>query len=126
MTLHTDSLIDIDALKGAKNIMKQKFPKIIEYYFEDTATYLASIGEGLQKHDASLIVPASHTIKSSSRQLGAHTLADAASKLELTAKQVLKGEGDFSLVQTAASDIHSIFDRTKLQIEVAIEEVLSK
>jgi HPt (histidine-containing phosphotransfer) domain-containing protein len=85
---------------------------------------LASIDEGLAKKDAGLIVPAAHTIKSSSRQLGANKLADEAAELELAAKLVVKGEQKIDGLARMAFAVHETFDRTKLRMEVIIEEIL--
>lgn len=119
-------LIDIDALKSTRTVMKQKFQRIIEYYFEDTAVYLDAIADGLQKADATMIVPAAHTIKSSSRQLGAVVLANAAADLEMAAKAVVKGEKNFDTLVNQAGSLRGIFDNTKTQMEVALEEVVYK
>lgn len=117
-------LIDIGALKSAKTVMKQKFSRIIEYYFEDTATYLDTIEDGLRKGDIGMVIPAAHTIKSSSRQLGANALADVAFEVETTGRQILKGDRSFEDVMPDARRMRDLFMRSRAQMEAAIEELI--
>lgn len=120
----TELLIDLDALRNAKTLMNHKFTKIIGYYFEDTETYIHAIDEGLSKKDAGLIVPAAHTIKSSSKQLGATPLSEIAFEIEAQAKDVLRNQQDISTLSEKISLLKDTYKRTRLQLEAALQEAL--
>ena len=119
-------LIDLEALKSAKAVMNNKFARIIEYYYEDTQLYLDIIVQGFTKQDATMIMPAAHTIKSSSRQLGAFVLADAALALETAAKEVIKQNMTLQQLENKGSYYQDIFDSTKAQMQLAIQEMALK
>lgn len=76
-------LLEMSLFEESREIMGAKFPRILEYYLEDTATYLEQAQHDLADNGAymRLMVPL-HTIKSSSRQLGALAIADIASAME--------------------------------------------
>jgi len=117
MSQHSEQIIDNIAFEEAKKSMQHKFPKIMGYFFEDTTSYIDTINQGLAQQDASLIMPAAHTIKSSSRQLGGAKLSDVAALLEQKAREYMKEETDFSVMQQLAVELKELFQITKEQME---------
>jgi HPt (histidine-containing phosphotransfer) domain-containing protein len=110
-------LIDESVFKKARSFMNVKFPKIIGYYFEDTQSYIDTIEKSIIDQDIGMIIPAAHTIKSSSKQLGAERLSLAAAHLEEAARLYTQGQGDDKQVYTLASGISLIFADTQHSIK---------
>ena len=71
-------IINHEYLAEARSVMKDKFPTMIEYFLEDSATYINSIKDGLAANDAAQIAAPAHTIKSSAGQLGAEKISEIA------------------------------------------------
>lgn len=115
-----NELLDINIFDDAKAMMQHKFSRIIGYFFEDTQTYLDSIEKGITQKDASLIIPAAHTIKSSSRQLGAVQLSALAAALEEGAKEYLKNQQDFAGLHHLADQVKQTFPATQRFMEERI------
>ena len=80
-------ILDITTLKDMKDNMGEAFPTLIEYYLEDSETYAKQIASGLESNDIAAIRVASHTLKSSSKQLGAFLLAETSYQIETMARQ---------------------------------------
>ncbi len=115
-------VLDEAVFMEAQNFMNSKFSKIIGYYFEDTAAYIEIINKGASENDASAIIPVAHTIKSSSKQLGAEKLSYAAEKLEEMARLCVKGEESIFQVVTLAHTVEPIFIETMDKIKKIIAE----
>ncbi|MFK7967900.1 MAG: Hpt domain-containing protein [Rickettsiaceae bacterium] len=75
-------IINMTAVNTAKDLMGDRFPKMIEYFLEDTQMYMEEIKRGLTEQDLQTILISAHTIKSSAKQLGADRLSDIALQLE--------------------------------------------
>ena len=79
-------ILDLAAVNVAKEMMKEKFPTMLEYFVEDSETYIASVRDSIAANSAEKIVSPAHTVKSSSRQMGATKMADIAKELEALAR----------------------------------------
>ena len=117
MTLMSELIIDPVAFNEAKAMMQHKFEKVLGYFFEDTQSYIDTIQKGIEQQDASLIAPAAHTIKSSSRQLGAIRLSEVSALLEQKAKDYIREPFDFSGIRILSDEIKELFQSTKTQME---------
>lgn len=113
-------IIDEVIFSEAKAMMQQKFQRIIGYYLEDTQSYIETIIQGVSSRDASLIIPAAHTIKSSSRQLGAIKLSEKSALLEEIARDYLREPNDFTGIEILSADLPSLFETTRQQMEKQI------
>ena len=113
-------MIDDQAFDDAKNMMQQKFPKIIGYYLEDVRIYIDTIQEGVNKQDASIVVPAAHTIKSSSRQIGAFALGNYAAAIEEAARHCMQNKQDFKFVIDKTQNLEVLFQATEKEIRERI------
>lgn len=109
-------MLDQTAFETAKQMMQQKFEKIIGYYLEDTQSYIQAIKEGLDLQDAEMIVPAAHTIKSSSRQIGAFALANYAATIEEKARHYLQTSENFLKIADVCKDLEIMFQATQIEI----------
>jgi HPt (histidine-containing phosphotransfer) domain-containing protein len=110
-------MLDTAAFEAAKDMMKQKFEKIIGYYLEDVQAYIEAIKEGLDKKDPAMIMPAAHTIKSSSRQIGAFALANYTANIEEKARNELQAANDFSKLAESCQDLEIMFTATEQEIK---------
>ncbi len=82
-------ILDLDIIEEAKSVMKARFMTMVEYFLEDAETYSSGIREGLEQNNSEKIRAAAHTLKSSSKQLGALRLSETAKEMEYT----VQGEG---------------------------------
>ena len=85
-------LLTSQLLIEAKNLMKDKFGLMIEYFVEDVGGYINDINSGFVEANYLKIKAAAHTIKSSSRQLGAVGLSELGRVMEELAKDENRGE----------------------------------
>tara|TARA_B100001123_G_scaffold444851_1_gene594792 strand:+ start:1369 stop:1734 length:366 start_codon:yes stop_codon:yes gene_type:complete len=79
--------INQDELLGAKQILKQRYPSLVEGYIEDAEMYVAGIESGIATHDAAQIAQHAHPLKSSSASFGLNGVAAVAKAIELKAKE---------------------------------------
>lgn len=76
-------IFDMRIVQEAKDTMKTKFPLMVEYFLEDSQIYVNDIKSG------KTVTEAAHTLKSSSRQMGAVKLSNIAREIE----EVSRGGG---------------------------------
>jgi signal transduction histidine kinase/DNA-binding response OmpR family regulator len=74
--------IDLSAFTAARDVLGDKFSKVLSYYLEDAENYIDNIAEALSRNDLSSTVLPAHTLKSSSQQFGAMGLANLAARIE--------------------------------------------
>lgn len=72
----------------AADLFAEKFPYILECYLEDTATHLKEIEGGIRSANADDILRAVHSIKSSSRRIGAIALSQIAGTAEADMRKI--------------------------------------
>lgn len=110
----TDSILNMAAIHEAKETMKSKFPTMIEYFMEDTEMYINSIKDGMIASNAEEIIVPAHTLKSSSRQMGAAKMSDIAKEIEMLARaQAEKNNTDVASFGTIISRLESAFAETQ-------------
>jgi len=83
--------IDQSVLDDAKEVMGDKMSMIIEYFLEDSQTYMRDIDTALPANDFETIAARAHTLKSSSREMGANQVSEIARELEETARVAKDG-----------------------------------
>ena len=111
--------LDDVAVVKAKSMMKRRFPTMIEYFLEDTQNYLEQIKEGLEAKDYSQLVVPSHTIKSSSRQMGAFAVSDLAREIESLARSE---EGSFETLLVLTEQLQEQFDLSRIDFNYLLSE----
>jgi CheY-like chemotaxis protein/HPt (histidine-containing phosphotransfer) domain-containing protein len=85
---------DLEVLHGYREVMGEKFTKIVAYFIEDTARLVARLGEAIRLHRIGEIQTIAHTLKNTSAALGALELSDLARVLEEDARRrVTSGDG---------------------------------
>ena len=111
--------LDQVAVVKAKSMMKRRFPTMIEYFLEDTQNYLEQIKQGLEEHDYKQLVVPSHTIKSSSRQMGAFTVSDLAREIEALARTE---ESSFETLLALTEQLQEQFDLSRIDFNYLLSE----
>lgn len=107
-------LFDLDALAEAKETMKAKFPTMIQYFLEDSESYIAAVKASIEANNVEGIIAPSHTLKSSSRQIGAQRLSNIAKNIEsLSREQASLGKGDVDLFRPLLKELEIAFAETK-------------
>lgn len=111
-------IINMQAAKETKQVMGENFSLMIEYFLEDTAMYMNSITEGLASKDAECIKIPAHTIKSSSKQLGADRLSELARQIEYLSTDILEGKaGDFDKLTSLFEELKAAFAEVEPEIK---------
>ncbi|MES2984716.1 MAG: response regulator [Pseudomonadota bacterium] len=83
--------IDSTAFNNAQEMLGDKLGTVISYYLEDAENFINRIAEAVERNDPDAAVLPAHTLKSSSRQLGATELADLAARAEINARNSAGG-----------------------------------
>jgi signal transduction histidine kinase/CheY-like chemotaxis protein len=79
-------LIDEQAVRNAKKIMKDKYPSMISVYIERSTERIEEIKIAINDQSIEEIIRPAHTLKSTSLQMGASKISEMAKKIELSAK----------------------------------------
>lgn len=84
----TQELIDQKSYENLKQMVGDDFiDELLETYFEDSPRLIAEMRQALSEADASTFQRAAHSLKSSSANFGALTLADQARQLEYLGRE---------------------------------------
>lgn len=83
--------LDMVAVDEARASLKDKFPKLVGYYLEDSADYMSQMEGALSDGALEKIGAPAHALKSSSRLLGAIKVSEIARELEMASKAVAAG-----------------------------------
>jgi HPt (histidine-containing phosphotransfer) domain-containing protein len=91
-------MLDQNLLAEFKSIVKDKYATLISFYIEDSQKYIDTILKEIADGNLDKAVFAAHTLKSSSRQVGAIELGAMADHIEKTCRN---GTADPDLSQKA-------------------------
>ena len=78
-------MIKIQTLDMLQELMEEEFFELLKSYLEDASQLMADIESSLQQTDVKLLIRASHTLKSSSQNIGAIPLGEIAAAIEKAA-----------------------------------------
>lgn len=107
-------ILDMTAVNEAKDTMKAKFPTMVQYFMEDAEAYIRSIREGISLASAEKIISPAHTLKSSSRQMGAMRMSTIAKAMEALAReQCNTGKIDMEPLAEMLVKLEAAFVQTK-------------
>lgn len=84
--LSTAQLIDIPAMEEARYLLKDKYLSMLDYYFEDVTNYMEDIKTALGSGIMEDVTRPAHTIKSTSKRMGAARLSEIAMDMESAAR----------------------------------------
>ncbi len=106
-------ILDQTIVEEARAMMKTKFPTMVQYFFEDAEMYLAGVREGIAEKNIEKIVSPAHTLKSSSRQMGALRLSDIAKETEHLARDQVNSGGDIQVFVSLLAQLEQTLAETK-------------
>lgn len=82
-TAERQKVIDLSTLQVLKDIAPTRFPELLKHYLETSETLMERINKAIHKQDMETLMMASHTLKSSSGQIGAKHLSSLMGMLEM-------------------------------------------
>lgn len=107
-------LFDFNALAEAKEVMKAKFGTMVKYYLEDSENYINAIRAAMDAGNVEAVIAPSHTLKSSSMQMGAQRLSIIAKEMEAMARtQSSSGKPDITLFRPLFAQLETTFSETR-------------
>ncbi len=107
-------LIDEELLEEARSIMKDKFDFFIDCFIEDVEKYMADIDSAVKNNKMEDMILPAHTIKSTSKRVGAVILSDLAKHIELTAREAANTHGaDVASLEETIRKMNEAFNATK-------------
>ena len=74
--------IDDQTLTALQGLLKTRFNMVLEKYIEESDSLLGQLHPAKQSEDDELMIRIVHSLKSSSRNLGANDLSDLSGELE--------------------------------------------
>ena len=87
-------ILDMKAVENARNILKDRYPEMITVYIDTSWDYLDEIIKAMNDNDVNAMIRPAHTLKSTSRQMGAYKLSDVAKDIEEQAKTIVANENE--------------------------------
>ncbi len=82
-----NSLLDKEAMENARSILKDKYPEMVDIFIKNSWERLEEIDKSFESTETEILKRAAHTLKSTSRQMGAMRLGHLAERLEKCAKE---------------------------------------
>jgi HPt (histidine-containing phosphotransfer) domain-containing protein len=114
-SLDDTAVLDSYALTQLRELMGDEMADVVRAYLSDTAAQFATMADAIAKGDATVLCRSAHSVKSSSKSVGAFGVAELAALLESHASTVgasAKAEpllaglrSSFALVQPRLTDI---------------------
>ena len=111
LTLPSSGILDESLLAEAKALLKDKFDMLLGLFIEDVETYIREMQDAAEKHNPEGLVRPAHTIKSTSRRMGAVRLSDIARDLEQRAANANQSWDDGMLEDLKT--LTAIFEETR-------------
>ncbi len=114
-------LIDIDAVENARSILKAKYDEMLNVYIDNSWERVEEIVAALKAKDMQAIIRPAHTLKSTSKQMGALKLSDIAKEMEAEAKMLQEADGfkdeDIEKFTAYAQNIQDVLSETKIAFD---------
>ncbi len=117
-----ESILDENLLEEARTILKDKFDFLLGCYIEDVSTYIKDILEAVNNKNVEAIILPAHTIKSTSKRMGALRLSSVAKDIEAAAREAANTNpdpnGNIQIINSI-KEISEIFEETKKVLNAA-------
>ena len=97
--------INKDALCQVKELMGEKFSRLVETYVTSNRENLARLHQGFEAADAQMILDSAHPMKSSAGNMGLAGLSASAQELEAQAKEVVNGTRELATLEPLIATI---------------------
>ena len=115
-------VLDEEILREARDMMQARFPDMVRFFLEDSASYLKTIRSGLEEKDAQKIITPAHTIKSSSKQLGAILVSETAKDIEASARNIANdNSGDMDMLSQKLNQLVAHLEQTETRLKQYLE-----
>lgn len=101
--------IDEEEVTHAKQVLQSKFDTMLDVYLGNAQELIEEMAMAISNRDPEALIRPSHTLKSSSKQMGASKLSAQAMKIERDAK---KFRDTLNNAETNESDINNFLSRT--------------
>lgn len=102
------SSLDYEIVNDLQDLMGSDYQSLIRIYLEDSPKLISQLLSALQNNDCMALISPSHTLKSSSANLGAVTLSKIAMNIERSARA-----GDIDLPVSAKDTLLDEFEKVK-------------
>ncbi len=113
-----DSVLDKDVVRDLLDVMGDEFTELVQVYLEDTPKALAALDQAAARGDNEGLIAPSHSLKSTSANLGALGLSELAKRLEHGARSgTLGNEAPIVVAQ---------IKRTFARVTVELNSLLAK
>ena len=110
-------ILNEQILNEAKGLMKDRFPMMVKYFLEDTEMYLGEIQQAIKTNEIENAVSPAHTIKSSSKQLGAEKLSEIAKEMEAFTRDAKNNAEDIETLNNLLKDMSNEFKLVISELE---------
>ena len=111
------TVLDEGVVNAARASLKDKFSMMVEFYLEDAADHIAQIQAGLADDDPRKVVAPAHTLKSSSRQIGATQVGEIAAWLEEAVRTAEGSRSDVAPLSARAAELSQAFTVLRPRLE---------
>lgn len=108
-------LLDQAAYDEARILMKDKFDDLMSCYIEDVEAYIREMHDALSRKDMQAMILPAHTIKSTSKRMGAVYLSEIAKSIELFAKEAANNNQAVinGGIEENLHELSVVFERTR-------------
>jgi len=101
-------IIDTSSIEEVKETMGDKLPRMFNYFFEDSQSYFNSIENGFNTSNIDEIINSAHSLKSSSKLIGALQLSKKAEYIESAGRRAKTESSEESFILKVENDIQII------------------
>ncbi len=109
----SQELFDLNTIKEAEQLLKGKFPQIVEGYLDDTDEYITNLENAYLMSDWLKIVQNAHPLKASSEAMGVIPVYKGARILEHSARKAVQEGGTPENAQMIISKLRETFKVVK-------------
>ncbi len=81
-----DAFLDREAVNNARSILKSRYAETVDLYIKTSRDYINTMTQAVKARDTDSIIRPAHTLKSTSRQMGALKLSEIAKTIEAAAR----------------------------------------
>ena len=104
------SILNEKIIEESKSLMGENFIIMMQYFLEDVSADIHNIKDGISEQDSKKIRTSAHTIKSSSKLVGAENMSEVAVKIEQMAIDISNGKiTDFTNIASLFSQLQQAF-----------------
>lgn len=104
--------IDDQALVALQGLLKARFTMVLEKYIEESDSLLGQLQPAKQSQDDELMIRIVHSLKSSSRNLGANDLSDLSGELEESFKN-----GQYDEFDESTKKLQGMYEEVKSHLQ---------